>query len=112
MKLNVYLMLIILGCKLITSFGFLKNHKKMVSVFGKIDRKIEKQSIRSISFNINSKIGYENEFFTYQILKPIIYVLICEMLFLPTFFAYHNFLEMIKNTSNNESVAIIANNFF
>ena len=126
MKLNVYLMSIILGCKLITSFGFLKTNKMnrnlriqgFASVSEKIDKKIvqipleSKQSVQSMSFNINSKIGYENDFFTYQILKPIIYVLICELLVLPSFFTYHDFLEMIKNTSNNESVAIIANNFF
>lgn len=119
-------MSIILGCKLITSFGFLKTNKMnrnlriqgFASVSEKIDKKIvqipleSKQSVQSMSFNINSKIGYENDFFTYQILKPIIYVLICELLVLPSFFAYHDFLEMIKNTSNNESVAIIANNFF
>ena len=110
----------------VKQIGFLKTNKMnrnlriqgFASVSEKIDKKIvqipleSKQSVQSMSFNINSKIGYENDFFTYQILKPIIYVLICELLVLPSFFAYHDFLEMIKNTSNNESVAIIANNFF
>ena len=121
MKLNVYLISIIFGCKLITSFGFLKTNKMnvnglqsnpMILASEKIDEKNERQLIENNSFNFNSKIIYENDFFTYQIFKPIIYVIICEILVLPSFFAYHNFLEMIKNTSNNESVAIIANNFF
>ena len=144
MNLNIFLLLILIGCQVITPFGFLNPSLKIkypginfatqignnylventMQSIDSNDLKYEKNATVSIlqhKYKTNSmqsnqsfekKIRYENNFFTYQILKPIIYVIICEILVLPTFFAYHNFLEMIKNTCNNDSVAIIANNFF